>query len=303
VTDVVTFGEAMVALRSQGPLQLGGNLSVSVAGAESNVAIGLTRLGHSCVWVGRVGDDEFGSVIVRALRGEGVSLAGDVVDPFRPTGAFVLERRLPDLIRVRYYRAGSAGSTPSASSVLAALSADVRLLHLTGITPALSANARQTTEGAVARARELGITVSFDVNFRSRLWSEDEARPVLSALARSADVVFASERELPLIEVHDALACGLPCLVVKRGPDGAVEYGGTGSRSVSGKRVAVADPVGAGDGFVTGYLSGLLDGLDADARLERGVIVGAFAVSAVGDWEGLPTREELRLLDAGATLR
>ncbi len=132
--DVVTFGETMAALRSAEPLRLGGSLRLSVAGAEANVAIGLARLGHATKWVGRVGDDELGALILRTMRAEGVDSADVRLDAERPTGLFLLERRLPEVIRVRYYRNGSAGGALTAADVAGALMPGVRMLHLTGIT-------------------------------------------------------------------------------------------------------------------------------------------------------------------------
>ena len=108
--DVFTFGETMVALRGSGPLKLGGTMNVSIAGAESNVAIGLARLGHDVQWAGAVGDDEAGQLVLRTLRAEGVRISGASADSDAPTGLLLFEPRLPDVTRVHYYRAGSAGS-------------------------------------------------------------------------------------------------------------------------------------------------------------------------------------------------
>ena len=92
--DMVTFGEAMASLRGPGPLRLGGTMRLSIAGAESNVAIGLARLGHRARWVGRIGDDEMGALVVRTLRAEGVDTSSVVVDADRATGLLLFERRV-----------------------------------------------------------------------------------------------------------------------------------------------------------------------------------------------------------------
>jgi len=305
VTDVVTFGETMAALRSGGPLRLGGNMSLSVAGAESNVAIGLARLGHRTAWIGRVGDDEFGALILRTLRAENVDVTGALVDTSRPTGLIVFEQRLSDVTRVLYYRTGSAGSALDTADVSAAAGP---VLHLTGITPALGATAAQAALAGARRAREAGAIVSLDVNYRARLWSAAQARAGLRPLAALASLIFASEAELAVLAGDPArgpdaaagklLGQGVQAVVVKRGARGATSYTADGARSVPARTVRAVDVIGAGDAFVSGYLSGVLDGLDEVGRLRRGTDVSAFAVSCAGDWEGLPTRAELDLLGA-----
>src|SRR6202035_779265 len=195
MTEVLTCGETMAVLRGPGPLRLGGSLELSVAGAESNVAIGLARLGHQAGWVGRVGADEPGELVQRTLRAEGVDVSGVTTDPSRTTGLMLGERRIGDLVRVTYYRSGSAGSRLSPADILPRIGEGVRLLHLTGITAALSDTARQCVTDAAARAREAGVAVSVDVNYRARLWTPAEARATLLPLTGQADIVFASADE------------------------------------------------------------------------------------------------------------
>lgn len=315
MTDVVTFGESMAALRASGPLRLGGTMRLSVAGAESNVAIGLARLGHAVHWIGRVGDDELGELIRRTLRAEAVDTS-IATDPMRPTGLLLFEPRIADLTRVQYYRAGSAGSQITPTDVLDALTPAVRILHVTGITPALSEESGKAVSAATQRAREQGIVVSLDVNYRARLWTREAAREALRPLIPLVDVLFASEDELPLVAADPGgdivRACrgllteGVETVIVKRSAQGATAYARDDTVATApARRVRAVDVVGAGDAFVAGYLSGLLDRLDLTARLDRGVALGAFAVASYGDWEGLPTRGELMLLDAdpGSTIR
>jgi 2-dehydro-3-deoxygluconokinase len=307
-----------------------------VAGAESNVAIGLARLGHRVSWAGRVGKDELGALVLRTLRAESVDVSHAVTDSSgRPTGLLIFEPRLGDLTRVSYYRSGSA---VAADDVLAALAPGPRVLHLTGITPALSPAAAGAVRAAAQAAGQSGITVCLDVNFRSRLWTAGQARAALLPLLRFTDLLVAAEDELPLVvsapgasepgasepghgdpaagetaasaaapEEHPAalLAAGPGEVVIKRGASGATVVSPSGTVHRPARRVPVADLVGAGDAFVAGYLSGHLDGLRAAERLDRAVSVAAFAVASRGDWEGLPSRDELTLLDAaeGATIR
>jgi 2-dehydro-3-deoxygluconokinase len=236
------------------------------------------------------------------------------VDPVRPTGLMLAERRIADISRVDYYRAGSAGSALSETDAAAALAAGARLLHVTGITPALSDSAARATAAAVRLAREAGALVSVDVNYRSKLWSPDDARPVLAELVRRADIVIASEDELGLVvttpederaSAAELAASGVTQLVVKRGARGASVWCDGQVTHVPATAVTVRDTIGAGDALTAGYLSGVLDALPLAEALYRGTLAGAFAVSAVGDWEGLPTKDELLLLgaEAGSTLR
>ncbi|WP_129311183.1 sugar kinase [Streptomyces sp. L2] len=313
--DVLTFGETMAALRAGQPLQLGGCLNLSVAGAESNVAIGLSRLGHTARWAGLTGDDEFGRLVLRTLRAEGVDVSRAATTDAGPTGLVVFEPRIADLVRVTYYRTGSAGSTLSTDHVRAALSDGARIVHVTGVTAALGPGPREAVGEAVRCAPTRGARVSLDVNYRARLWSPEEAASALRPLAGHTDVVIASDDELPLVadaratteyaRVESLLEQGVAEVVVKRGADGAEVFDSSGSTSRPAVSVPVRDTVGAGDAFVAGYLSGLLDGETVPTRLERAVAAGAFAVASPGDWEGLPARAELGLLAVtpGSTIR
>jgi len=313
--DVVTLGETMASLRTGTPLRLGGAMTMTMAGAESNVAIGLARLGHTVRWGGRVGADEVGALILRTLRAESVAVDTVTVDADRPTGLMLAERRIADISRVSYYRAGSAGSALSEADAVACLAGQPRILHVTGITPALSGSAAQAVVTAVRLARSAGAVVSVDVNYRSRLWTPGQARPVLSELVRSADIVIASEDELGLVVAGRAAdeadaaaelaACGVSQLVIKRGAGGASVWHEGRAHHAPAIPVTVLDTIGAGDAFTAGYLSGLLDELGPADALHRGTVTGAFAVACLGDWEGLPDRDELSLLDSqdGSTLR
>ena len=311
--DVVTFGETMGSIRAAGLLRHGGAMSMSLGGAESNVAIGLARLGHAVRWGGRLGADDVGAFALRTLRSEGVDTATVVRDPGRATGILLVEKRVADISRVAYYRAFSAGSAVEVADVRDSFDASTRVLHLTGITPALSDSAADATLWAARRARELGVLVSVDVNYRARLWPPETASAVLGPIAALADVVFASDGELHLIadgadeaaRVRALLGGGVREVVVTRGGDGSAVFTATGSAASAARRVPVVDTIGAGDAFTAGYLSALLDGLPLAERLDRGAVLGAFAVSASGDWESLPLRSELGLLDhaAGTTLR
>jgi 2-dehydro-3-deoxygluconokinase len=276
-----------------------------VAGAEANVAVGLARLGHRVAWAGRLGADEPGRLVLRALRGEGVDVGHATTDPGAPTGAMLRETRVADIARVHYWRSGSAASQQTPAHLARALAAGASVLHLTGITPALGTGPRAAVREAARHAHQHGWTVVLDVNHRARLWSAKEAGDALRPLLEWVHVLIASDDELPVMAGQDEvprvaglLGGGVREVVVKRAAEGADLFLADGwTHHVPARAVPVRDTVGAGDAFCAGYLSGLLDGLDPARRLERATVCGAFAVASAGDWEGLPHRDELTLLD------
>ena len=303
---VVTLGETMALIRAEepGPLAHAPSLGLGVGGAESNVAIGLARLGTDVAWCGRVGDDALGVLVQREIRAEGVQ-THVCVDPDAPTGLMIKERRTPATQKVAYYRAGSAGSRLAPEDIPAGLVEDADLLHVSGITAALSPVARASLLDAVDRARSTGVSVSFDINHRASLWSEAEARAFSRDLLERVDLVFAGEDEAALVvgshrRVEDAAAelaaLGPPEVVVKRGAQGALSLVAGELHSAPAVPVDVVDTVGAGDAFVAGYLAERVAGGLPAARLALGVTTAAFVCLVPGDWEGLPRREELSLL-------
>jgi 2-dehydro-3-deoxygluconokinase len=294
---------ALMAAPEIGLLRHANTMRLSVGGAESNLAIGLARLGKRATWIGRVGDDEFGALVRRTLAAEGVE--GRVrVDPGAPTGLMVKYRRTGTTTQVLYYRKGSAGSRLERADIDPELIRSARVLHLTGITPALSDTARDAVDHAVEIAHDAGVLVSLDLNYRSRLWTPAEAGAVLAVLVAHADLVFATEPEAQLLvsgdspaELGRALAGFGPAqVVIKRGALGAVAVIGGEVLDVAAHEVTEVDPVGAGDAFAAGYLSTLLDGGDPARCLATGALAGAFTVTVPGDWEGLPFPADLNLL-------
>ena len=313
---LVTVGETMGLVRAveYGPLRHARFLQLGIAGAESNVAIGVRRLGHRATWVGHLGTDDMGDLVESTLRGEGV----DVVvtrDPVRPTGLMLKSQRTSATTKVTYYRTGSAASALRPEDLPLERIGSAGVLHVTGITPALSPSCLSAVDAAVAHARQSGTTVSFDVNHRTALWSDDDARPVLRRLAGQADIVFAGSDEGRLlldgaVATADELAhriadLGPSEVVIKRGSDGAVALIDGRRLEEPGRPVTAVDHVGAGDAFVAGYLGGRLDGATPENRLHLANLTGAFAVTVNGDWEGAPTKEELLMLDhdTGTVLR
>lgn len=304
---VVTLGETMALVRTTeiGSLRHTHGMALGVGGAETNVAIGLARLGVAVSWLGRVGDDSLGERVAREIRAEGVDVRA-VVDADAPTGLMVKERPSAASTAVHYYRAGSAGSRVSVSDLPDGWIEEASLLHVTGITPLLSSTARSAVLAAVECAREAGVTVSFDINYRSALAPAAVAGPVLREVAERADIVFGGEDEFAILYPDaapvDAAAllrdAGCATTVLKQGPSGATVFVGDTVVAASGFLIDAIDTVGAGDAFVAGYLSALLEGLDIAAALHRANACGAMACLTPGDWEAAPTRRDLaRFLD------
>lgn len=296
MTDLVTFGETMAlfASRRTGPLRYARDFDLGLGGAESNVAIGVARLGGAVTWIGRVGADEFGDLIRSTLLGEGVDTRA-IPDQDAPTGLMIKGRRTADLIDVRYYRKGSAGSRLSPADLDLDLIRSARVLHVSAITPALSATAREAVRVAIAEARAAGVLVSLDVNYRKALWSPQEAGDWLRSVIGSVDVLFATEQEAQLI-TEDPASLDIPHVVLKFGAKGALERSDGVVRHAEPYRVTEIDPVGAGDAFAAGWLAEWLAGATPEQRLSTACAAGAFAVTSQGDWESLPRRADLALL-------
>ena len=303
---VVTLGETMALMAAEqvGPLGHSSALRLGVGGSESNVAIGLQRLGVRAVWIGRVGADSLGELVTRELLAEGVDTRA-IVDPTAPTGLMIKERRTPSVQRVSYYRSEGAGSRLAPEDLDLALIARASLVHVSGITPALSASAGAAVREAIALARAAGVPVSFDLNYRASLWSETEAAAAYRELLPLADLVFAGEREAelavgpasdPMDLAQRLTSIGPTEAVVKLGADGAVAVVGSEAMRQNAVTVDVVDTVGAGDAFVAGYLAERVAGLPPQQRLLTAVRTGAFACLVPGDWEGAPRRHELGLL-------
>ena len=206
--EVVTAGEPLVALVPQEPGHLRGKrlLEVYVGGAEVNVAVALARLGVKVGFVGRVGEDELGAMVEERLRAEGVDLTHFRRAPGF-TGLYLREYLPLGQGRVFYYRKGSAGSALAPGAFDPDYLEGVRFLHLSGITPALSPEARAFSLWAMEEAKRRGVRVSLDVNYRQTLWSPEEARGFLERALPGVDLLFLSEEEAELLfgRVEEAL--------------------------------------------------------------------------------------------------
>ncbi len=305
--DLVTFGETMVlfAPAERGTLEWAPAYYGSIGGAESNCAIGLARLGHSVCWVSRLGRDPFGSRVLKTLRGEGVDVSRVEICDGAPTGVMFKEPGPGNTTRIFYYRRHSAAAALRADPFE---SLKAKYLFVTGITPALSDLNRRLTFELVDRFRGSGAKVAFDPNMRFRLWGPKEARAVFLELAQKCDLLIPSlaegeiltgltERELMLDKL---LSLGPSQVVLKAGDQGAW-YADAAERGFCPcYPAAEIDPVGAGDAFCAGLLSGLLDGQPLPEAVKRGAALGACCVSTFGDYQGLPDRLGLQAFMEGS---
>jgi 2-dehydro-3-deoxygluconokinase len=305
---VVTLGETMGLLcaASIGSLEHVSDFDLRIGGAESNVAIGVARLGRPAVWMGRVGDDGVGRRVLRELRAEGVTVDA-VVDPEARTGLMLKETPTSGRTRVSYYRAGSAGSRIGIDDLDYEAIETAGVLHVTGITLALSESAEQAVFAAIGAAVAAGVPVSFDVNHRPALWGDRDPAPLYRRVAERSAIVFAGADEAALLVgagSPEQLAARIADLgpaqaIVKLGEDGCVASIDGETLSAPAEKITPLDTVGAGDAFVAGYLVALLDELAPADRLRQGARCGAFACLGPGDWESLPRRADLDAFGAG----
>lgn len=276
-----------------------------MGGAELNVAVALARLGHRASWMGKLGQDEFGAEVLAFMRGEGVDVAGVSLAPDSPTGVYFKERKALDKLRVNYYRAGSAASKARLEDFDLDHLLSANVLHLTGITPALSEGCHELTNRIVEAANERGAFLSFDANIRFRLFNNENPRDVLLPLVERADMLFLSDDEADLLlgghepkAVAKALASLRAEAVVVHGERRAFVVDADSVTERVSYSVDEVDTVGAGDAFVAGYLSGKLRGWGVDRSLELANACGACAVTVPGDAESMPFEEDaVALLD------
>lgn len=296
--EVFTGGEAMgllLATYSQ-VLRRADRFVRSVAGSESNVAIGLARLGHSVAFAGRVGADPVGEWVRDTLQAEGIDLRGLITDQSRPTGLLLRDSPLSRPVSVSYYRSGSAGSEVDADDVPERVIKGARAVFLSGITPMLSPASARFTGRVLRVAAESGVTVFFDPNVRLRLAGRNQWQ-ALTAYLDWVDTLLIGEDELDLLGLPDdpaeLLSVRLKTVVVRHGAGGATVFTAQGSLHGPANPTQVVDPVGAGDAFCAGWISAWLRRKSLAESLREAHTVASFVLATTTDITGLPTSEEL----------
>ena len=292
--SVLTVGETMILLDpvEDGPPDLGDLMWLRIAGAESNVAIGLSRLGVPVTWISVLGADVYGDLVERTLDGEGVRVEARR-DPTRPTGLFT-KWRDGGRSHVLYHRHGSAASTLRPNDVPDSLLDGVRLVHLTGITTALGEQPRALVHDLARRASERGAVILFDPNWRPALWlSAAAAAEAHRELLPFVDWYLCGVEEGMLLwggesaaDVAAAVrAAGAGNAVVRVGAEGAVVDGQLVPPPIIAE---VLDEVGAGDGFAAGFAYALLQGAAPGDCVRMAHSIAAAALLGTGDWETFP---------------
>lgn len=307
--DVIAIGEVMGLLdpEASGPLEDVGRFRLRVAGAEGNVLITLARLGHSTALVSAVGADPVGRLVTRTLAEQGVNIDRVRVDPRSRTGVFFKERLGDGERRVYYYRHGSAASCLSPADVDLDRIGLPRVLTLSGVTLGLGdgTGLSSVARKALAWAAPNHCRVVFDPNLRPSLWDGSKAVREFAEILPHIDVLLAGRDELaallPTSEPDDAARslcqAGLSAVVLKDGARGAVVYERTRVTRIDPYPVdVVVDPVGAGDAFAAGVISGLLRDWPVRDGARVGAVLGARAVTISGDWESATTADEAPLL-------
>lgn len=302
------FGEPMALLiaDSTGKLEDVDKFTRSLSGAEVNVAIGLSRLGHEVTYLTRLGNDPFGIYIKNTLEKNNIGTEFVTFDNIYKTG-IQLKNRVVDGSNpyAPYYRRGSAASHITPMQIDMIDFSNVEHVHITGIPPALSKTSREATYRLFERAKEKNIFITFDPNLRPSLWESEETMiKVINDLATKADLILPGISECNVLtgfKDFDDIADfyqnkGVMTIIIKDGANGSYIRDGSETYKVNGFKVKnVVDTVGAGDGFAVGVISGRLEGLSLREMVTRGNAIGAIQVTDISDNAALPNHEELKL--------
>lgn len=292
--EIVCVGETMILITpTDDTLASASEASLGLAGAESNVTAGVAAAGHRVAWASRVGDDPLGTRITDELARRGVELWVER-DAEAPTGVMFKDPGAEGS-SVHYYRRGSAASRMASGFLTAERLAGVRIVHTTGITPALSTSCREMVDRLFEDARAAGALMSFDVNDRRALWSLEDAASALARLADAADIAFVGRDEAERIwgtETAADIRAFLPncaLLVVKDGDVGATAFAGDAEPVfVPAPTVDVVEPVGAGDAFASGFLAATLEDRPLAERLAAGHAAAELVLTIAADMPPLP---------------
>ena len=302
MAEIVTFGETMAVMvpGEKGRLSSVGSFGLQIAGAESNTATGIARLGHSASWISAVGDDELGRYLIESIKKEGVDTSLVKTDTEHRTGLMIKEF-IGESTTVYYYRENSAASRMSAQSIPFDKIKDAKIIHLTGITPVLSDSCRDAVKALFDWAKREGKLISFDPNIRRKIWHGEDFTPMLREMLEASDIALlglSEAREIYGIDDAKEVArllidAGVSYVAVKDGGNGAFCASREESVFLPPEKCNFVDSVGAGDGFNAGFLCGILEGRSLRDSGRMGAIVGAMATETVGDVNGYPTREIL----------
>lgn len=302
---VLTIGEPMglfIALE-ECKLEDVQNFFVSIAGAEYNVSVGLTRLGFSVGYLTKLGNDPFGKKILKEMQKIGIDTSMTKISNEYLTGFMLKAKNTigdPDIF---YYRKNSAASKLSIDDVKDIDLSNWDALHITGVFPGISKECYEATSILMDKANKANIPIFFDPNLRPQLWeSEKKMVDHINRLAMKSNyflpgtneglILCGSKNPDDIAEYY--IKKGIDTVIVKTGEDGAVAYTSDSMVRVPGyKPKEIIDTVGAGDGFAVGVESGILKGLTLEESVRRGNAIGAIQIMNASDNEGLPSEKEL----------
>lgn len=301
--ELITIGETMVAMVPEdvGMLRYKRNLNIRIAGAESNVAMGVRKLGHTAGWISRLGKDEFGELILREIQSEGVDCSKVIWDEEHPTGLMVKQMET-DATKVFYYRKGSAASHMKPNDIEESYFENCKIFHVTGITPVLSQSCKDTIIKSIEFARKKNVLVSFDPNIRKKLWKNQDYAPFFKQILFESDIVEMGVEEgqclLGVSRKEDMISIlqqNNPNVIVaiKDGGNGAYIYHKKEYYFIPPYPCKCVESIGAGDAFNAGFLSGILSNCNLEICGKMGGIAGAMVTEVVGDVENQPDIEKM----------
>jgi 2-dehydro-3-deoxygluconokinase len=306
--DLLTVGESMLRFSvPAGRLLVDAPVfDVHVAGTESNVAVAVARMGFKSRWLSRLPDNVLGRRIADTIAAQGVDCSYVNWSETERAGVYFIEfGASPRPTKVLYDRAPSAARNMDETTFDLSLVGNAKIIHLTGITVALSAGCSRLVETIVARANDLKIPIVFDVNYRALLWSHKECRRKLTSLLSKVDTLIVNKRDLEAIfeiggdtataakELHQLF--GMPRIAITTGDAGAAGFANGNFVVVPGYPVEMVDRIGAGDSFAAGVISGLLEG-NFVRGLQYGVAMSALQLTTEGDLFRLARKDVLQLM-------
>ena len=302
--EIITAGETMAVMspREQGPLRYVSDYKLRMAGAESNVAVGICKMGHTAGWISRLGEDEMGAFVLNATRGEGVDCQNVIIDKAHRTGLMLKEMGNGET-KVYYYRENSAASHLCPADLDETYLATAKIIHLTGITPVLSKSCEETCIAMAEFANKNNMMLSFDPNIRKKLWKERDYRPLMKELLYKADIALLGKDEaeqiLGISDPEEIVGIlrekGVKYIAVKDGGNGAWVANQDTMEFMAPYPCRPVDPIGAGDAFNAGFLCGILEGKPLAECGRMAAIAGALATETPGDIEGYPSRKQLEM--------
>lgn len=300
--EIITFGETMAVFAplEKLPLRYCSDFKLRIAGAESNTAVGLAKLGHFCGFITALGDDEPGSCIINSIRSEGVDVSAVKYDENHRTGIMIKQLSAGET-SVFYYRENSAASHFAPDDIDYKYLKNAKIIHLTGITPVLSESCALSCEAIAEFALKNNIVLSFDPNIRQKLWGNRDYSGIIKKLMFLSKIVMLGKDEgKKLFGTDNAEEIirilrdnGVEHIAVKDGANGAWCADKDKIVFEPAKDCICIDPVGAGDGFNAGFISGILNGESLEICAKMGTIAGAMATETNGDTEGYPTKKQM----------